>query len=73
MNLLPACLDDLLVGGVLLGVADVLPDGAVEEDGLLPHDPHLVPQPSHVQLCQVLVIYQHLNGRSFNGFYKIDF
>ena len=35
LNDLPAGLGDLLVGGVLLGVADVLLDGAVEEHRLL--------------------------------------
>ena len=52
----PAGLGDLLVGGVLLGVADVLLDGAVKEYGLLPHDPHLVPQPPDVKLLQVCAV-----------------
>ena len=60
----PAGLGDLLVGGVLLGVADVLLDGTVEEHGLLPHDPHLVPQPPHVQLFQVGAVNEHLGGNS---------
>ena len=51
---LPTRLHDLGLRGVLLGVLDVLPDAAVEEDGLLAHHADVVPQPAHVQLPEIL-------------------
>ena len=56
----PAGLGDLLVGGVLLGVADVLLDGAVEEDGLLTHDPDIISEPADIEVPQILTVQQNL-------------
>ena len=52
-------LDLSLRGGAKLAIADVLSDGALEEDGLLRHQPKLRAQPPHVERLDVDAVQQH--------------
>ena len=51
---------DVLVTCVGVAVLDVFLDGAAEQHGLLTHDPDMVPEPTQVQVLDVVAVNQDL-------------
>ncbi|MNP53687.1 hypothetical protein D3C76_1481820 [compost metagenome] len=52
-------LNDLLFGGAWFGVADIVHDGAVEQKGLLKHNPDLGTQPGLLNVPNIYSIHQN--------------
>ena len=52
-------LNDLLVGRAQLAVADVVHDGAGEDEAVLHHDAHLLAQRAQLHVAHVVAVQQH--------------
>ena len=52
-------LNDFLVGRVQLAVADVVHDGAGEDEAVLHHDAHLLAQRAQLHVAHVVPVQQH--------------
>ena len=55
------CGDDFVLSGVRAAVADVLPDRATEEDGLLKHNADLPAQRVEAHIAHIMAIQHHLS------------
>ncbi len=53
---------DLLIRGLWAAIADVLPDGAGEQQGLLAHQAYVGSQPMQLQVSDVMPIQKNLQG-----------
>lgn len=59
---------DLLLGDVtaVVSILNVLSNGAVKQDGLLRHQPHLIAQPCQVHSFGVITVYKLCNMQKQN-------
>lgn len=53
---LPGASLDVLIGGFLASIADVVPDRGVEQHGLLSHQTDLVAQPADGQITDIVAV-----------------
>ena len=58
----PGSLYDLFIGGVQIAIADVVHDGAGEDEAVLHHHAHLGPQGADGHGGDVRAVYEHLPG-----------
>ena len=62
MNTLLPHLNNLLLTCVRLGVQDVLPDGAVKQNRFLTNHSHIVTEPAHVQVFEIVPVNENRSG-----------